>query len=140
MDSQGRDPKQRSVDLDDFRRERAVLISGDDSSRKTQVPVQPRMPDASSVGFHANLEISLLASLRDWSDTEVRAIDVSCHNRDSSAGLPFSRDREGQERALISVRSDVEQPGFGVRLLTHLVKKYFPPSLISFSHSSTSRI
>ena len=111
MDSQGGDSKQRSVDLDESGCERAVLVGGDDSSRKTQVPVQPRMPDASPVGFHTNLEISLLAPLRDWPDAEVRAINVSCHNRNSSAGLPFVRDGKSQERALISIRPKAKQPG-----------------------------
>ena len=103
MDSQGRDPKQRSVDLDEFGGERTVLIGSDDSSCKTQVPVQPRMPDTSPVGFHTDLEIALLTPLRDWSDAEVRTIDVSCYNRNPSAGLPFLRDDEGQERTLISI-------------------------------------
>ena len=72
------------------------------------------MPDTSSVGFYTDLEVSFLGLLRDWSDAKVRAIDVSCHNRNSSAGLPFSWDGEGQERALVPIRSKVEQPVAGV--------------------------
>ena len=139
MDGQGRNSKQGSVDLDKLGCERAVLIGSDDSPRKAQVPVQPRMPDTSSVGFHPDLEVSLSTPLRDWPDTEVRAIDVGCCNRNSSAGLPSLWDGESQKRALVSTRSDVNE-GLARGSKTHLVKKYFPPSLICFSHSSTSRI
>ena len=111
MDRQGGNPEQGSVDLDEFRCERVVLIGRDDPSRKAQVPVQPRMPDTSSVGFHPDLEVSFLSPLRDWSDTEVRAIDVGCYNRNSSAGLPFLWDGEGKERALVSISSKVNGRG-----------------------------
>ena len=107
MDRQGGNPKQGSVDPYEFGCERAALIGRDDPSRKAQVPVQPRMPDTPSVGFHPDLEVSFLSPLRDWSDAEVRAIDVSCYNRNSSARLPFLWDGEGKERALISIPSRV---------------------------------
>jgi hypothetical protein len=72
------------------------------------------MPDASSVGFHPDLEISLLSPLRDWSDAEVRAIDMSGYNRNSSAGLPLLWDGKCQQGALISNRSKVWQPSISV--------------------------
>lgn len=65
------------------------------------------MPDTAPVGFHPDLEIPFFGPLRDWSDAEVRAIDVGCHDRNSSAGLPLVWDGEGQQRALISNRSRV---------------------------------
>jgi len=109
MDCQGGNPKQGSVDPDEFRCERAVLIGRDDPSRKAQVSVQPRMPNTSSVGFHSDLEVSFLGPLRDWSDAEVRAVDVSCYNRYPSAGLPFVWDGEGKKRALIPIPSRVSR-------------------------------
>jgi len=67
------------------------------------------MPDASSVSFYPDLEVSLLGPLRDWPDAEVGAIDVSCYNRNPSAGAPFLWDGESQERTLVSVRSKDER-------------------------------
>lgn len=66
------------------------------------------MPDASSIGLYPDLEVSLLGSLRDWPDAEVGTIDVCCNNRNTSAGPPFLWDGESQERALVSIRSEVE--------------------------------
>lgn len=117
MDSQGGDSKQRSTDLDQLGCKGAVLIGSDNPSSKTQVPVKPRMPDTPSIGFHPDLQVPLLTPLRDWSDTEVRAIDVGCYDRNSSAGLPSLWDGEGQERALVSIRSKVDQrPAVDVRV------------------------
>ena len=61
------------------------------------------MPDTSTVGFHPDLEVSFLTPLRDWPDAEVRAIDVGCHNRNTSTRLPFLWDGESQERALVPI-------------------------------------
>ena len=72
------------------------------------------MPDTSSVGLHPDLEVPFLTPLRDRSDAEVRAVDVGCHDRNSSARLPFLWDGESQERALVSTRSKVERPGYDV--------------------------
>ena len=63
------------------------------------------MPDPSTVSFHPDLEISLLGPLRDRSDSEVGAIDVSCYNRNTSAGLPVLRDGECEQAALIPNRT-----------------------------------
>ena len=60
------------------------------------------MPDTSSVGFHPDLEVPLASPLRDWSDAEVRTIDVSCYNRDTSARLPLLRDGESEQGTLVS--------------------------------------
>lgn len=65
------------------------------------------MPDTSSVGFHPDLEVSFLGSFRNRSDAKVRAIDVSCNDRNSSAGLPPLWDGEREQGALVSIRPGV---------------------------------
>ena len=107
MDGQGGDSKQGSVDLDESGCECPILASSDDPSRETQISVQPRMPDTSSVGLHPDLEISFLGPLRDRSDAEVRAIDVSCNDRNPSARLPLLWNGECQQGALVSIRLGV---------------------------------
>lgn len=65
VNGKGGDAKDGLVDLDKFGVEAAVLIRNDDSASNGEVAVKPGVPDTASVGFDANLEVSLLRALGD---------------------------------------------------------------------------
>ena len=53
----------RLIDLDKLRVELAILIRDDDPTGNAKVAVEPGVPDAATVGFDPDLEVSDLALL-----------------------------------------------------------------------------
>lgn len=63
MNSEGGDAQKGAVNAHKLRREVAVLIGDDDTSGQGEVAVKPGVPDTTTVGLNANLEISELVLL-----------------------------------------------------------------------------
>lgn len=118
MNGKSGNPEDGPIDLDKLGYESAVLLRDDHSASNGEVTIKPRMPDSASIGLYANLEIALGRTLgdgsnldklvsavlaRDFIDThlEVRAIDVSGDNAETSSMFPFLRKSECNQGRLV---------------------------------------
>lgn len=96
VNGQRGDPQQRLVDLDQLLHD-AVALADQDSSRKTQVAVEPRVPDAAAVGLDADLQIAHVALPGHGLDSQARRIGVGADDGDGVAGAPLAADGKGED-------------------------------------------
>ena len=95
MNGQCWNAEKRSVNLDKLGDERTIRACGHDSAGQAQVAIEPRVPNATTVGLHSDLQISCLCSFGDRSHAQVGTVDVSSYDGHPGTSCPLWRESEG---------------------------------------------
>jgi hypothetical protein len=101
VDGQGRDADQRLVDLDELL-DNVAIFTDKDATGKTEVSVEPRVPDTTSVGLDTNLKKPDLLLLGDGLDAEARRVGMCADNGDGVARAPLSANGEGDDGGAVA--------------------------------------
>jgi len=129
MDGQRWNAENRSVYLDQPRGVTRARFGDDNSTRNGKIAVKPGVPYATPVGLNADLEIVAGGTLRNGSNSEVRAVDVSTNDGDAGPRLPALRDCKGEQGALVP-REVIFTTGFKGRLPVVFLSNFSKTSLL----------
>ena len=104
VNGEGGNAEDGSLDVDELASEGVVVlgIGHDDTARDTEVAVEPRGPDTTTVGLNAALQVSLLGLAGDGLDLEVGRVRVGADDVYAVAGLVLGTDGKGDDSGLVA--------------------------------------
>lgn len=96
VDGQRGDSQQRLVDLDQLLHD-VVALTDQNAAGKTQIAVEPRVPDAAAIRLDADLQVADVGLAGDGLDAQAGRIGVGADNGDGVAGAPLAADGKGED-------------------------------------------
>jgi hypothetical protein len=96
VDGEGGDSQQRLVHLDQLLDD-VVAFADQHAAGKTQVTVEPGVPDAAAVGLDADLQVPDVALLGDGLDSQAGGVGMGADDGDGVTRAPFAADGKGKD-------------------------------------------
>jgi len=101
VDAQRRDAQDRSSDVDELA-DVFSFFTDDDAASKTEITVEPGVPQTSSVGLDGELLKLLRLLLGAGLELQTRTVRVCSHDAKAVSWLVLLSDREGDEGGLVA--------------------------------------
>ena len=99
------------------------------TTRNTQVTIEPRVPNTTTVGLNSQLTISIGGNLGDGLQTKIRRISMRGNNRKSISLLELASYGDSHNSRLIS----------GKIVLSHRLHRFTPGCLLAYALKSARR-
>lgn len=96
VDGERRNTQQRLVHLDQLLDD-ILALAHHDAASKTQITVEPRVPDAAAVRLDADLQVPNVALLGDGLDAQAGRVGVGADDGDGVAWAPFAANGKGHD-------------------------------------------